>query len=70
MDEYKLESDRFYTKLFHFLNLNQALKISGYAVKYIRDMDEKEYHEYLIALEYLNQRGVIDLDSILGKGTN
>ncbi len=70
MDQFRLESEKFYTKLFHFLNLNQALKLSGYSVKYIQDMDEKEYHEYLIMLEYLNQRGVIDLDSILGKGTD
>jgi hypothetical protein len=58
------ESEKFYKKLFHFLNLNQALTLAGYSKKYVCDMDEKEYHEYLISLEYLHQRGVINLDSI------
>ena len=63
--EYEQESKKFYKKLFHFLNLNQALTLSGYSKKYICEMTEKEYEEYLIALEYLNHRGIIDLDSIL-----
>jgi succinate dehydrogenase flavin-adding protein (antitoxin of CptAB toxin-antitoxin module) len=68
-DELRPESEKFYKKLFSLINLNQALVLSGYQNKYLCDMSEKEYHEYLIKLEYLNQRGIIDLDSILGNGT-
>lgn len=64
-NEFKKESEKFYKKLFHFLNLNQALTLAGYSKRYICDMDEKQYHEYLICLEYLHQRGIIDLDSII-----
>lgn len=60
------ESERFYKKLFHFLNLNQALTLAGYSKKYICEMNAREYEEYLIGLEYLNMRGIIDLSMILG----
>lgn len=64
MDKEKLEATKFYTKLFKFLELNQALRYSGYCKKFVHEMDEEEYHQYLILLEYLNERGVIDLDSL------
>jgi hypothetical protein len=60
------ESEKFYKKLFHFLNLNQALTLAGYSKKYICEMNAREYEEYLIGLEYLNMRGIIDLSVILG----
>ena len=60
------ESQKFYNKLFNFLNLNQALTLSGYSKKYICEMNTREYEEYLIGLEYLHMRGVIDLSMILG----
>ena len=60
------ESEKFYKKLFHFLNLNQALTLAGYSKKYICEMTEQEYEEYLIGLEYLNMRGIIDLGACLG----
>ena len=60
------ESKKFYKKLFHFLNLNQALTLAGYSKKYICEMNAREYEEYLIGLEYLNMRGIIDLSVILG----
>lgn len=64
--EDKIAATEFYKKLFHFLNLNEALTHAGYSKKFVCQMTEKEYEEYLIKLEYLNMRGVIDLDSILG----
>ncbi len=63
-EKLKAESKAFYSKLFSFLQLNQALRFSGANIKYIKDMNEKEYHEYLISLEYLHQKGVIDLDPL------
>lgn len=64
MDKEKLAATKFYTKLFSFLELNQALKYSGYCGKFIHEMNEEEFHQYLILLEYLNERGVINLDSL------
>jgi len=60
------ESEKFYNKLFHFLNLNQALTLAGYSKEYICEMNAREYEEYLIGLEYLHMRGVIDLNQIIG----
>lgn len=61
------ESNKFYKKLFNFINLNHALTLAGYSRKYICDMDDVEYHSYIIELEYLHQKGVIDLGPIIGK---
>lgn len=67
-NELKAESNLFYKKLFQFLNLNQALTLGGYSTKYIHEMNEEEYEEYLIRLEYLHRRGVINLDAFNKKG--
>ena len=64
----KKAAKAFYSKLFMFLELNQALRFSGFNVKYIKDMNEKDFHEYLISLEYLHQKGVIDLDALNNSG--
>ena len=63
-----MQTEKFYKKLFHFLNLNQALTLAGYSKKYICEMNVREYEEYLIGLEYLHMRGIIDLDMVLGGG--
>lgn len=64
MDEFKIESDKFYKKLFSFINLNHALVLSGYASRYIADMNEQEYGEYMVLLEYLDSRGIIDISKL------
>lgn len=64
----KKAAQAFYNKLFLFLELNQALRFGGFNIKYIKDMNEKDYHEYLISLEYLHQKGVIDLDKLHNSG--
>ena len=64
----KKAAQAFYNKLFLFLELNQALRFGGFNIKYIKDMNEKDYHEYLISLEYIHQKGVIDLDKLHNSG--
>ena len=64
----KKAAQAFYNKLFLFIELNQALRFGGFNIKYIKDMNEKDFHEYLISLEYLHQKGVIDLDALNNSG--
>jgi hypothetical protein len=56
--------EAFYSKLFNSLDLNQALVLAGYPVHYICEMDERQYNDYLVALEYLHINGVIDLGQV------
>ena len=63
----KLEAEKFYNKLFSFLSMNQALHLAGYCSKLVCDMNEEEYRNYMVSLEYLHQRGIINLDD-LNKG--
>lgn len=60
----KCESQRFYEKLFNFISLNMMLSQTGYAKKLICEMDDKDYEEYLVSLEYLHQHNIINLDNL------
>lgn len=64
MDDLLDKSQKFYNRLLNFLYLNQALVLTGLSTKFIHEMDEVEYEEYLISLEYLNHHGLIDLDQL------
>ena len=61
------ESKAFYSKLFSIINLNYALCVSNYCPKFICEMNEHEYQEFLVRLEYLHHTGVINLDEVLGR---
>lgn len=60
----KLDAEKFYNKLYGFLGMNQALHLAGYCSKLICDTNEEEYRNYMVTLEYLHQRGIIDLDNL------
>ena len=63
-DNLKAESDKFYRKMFRFIEMNTALKYSGNCSKFLSEMNQKEYEEYILQLEYLHQNGIIDLTSL------
>jgi hypothetical protein len=60
----KCESNRFYEKLLNFISLNMMLAQTGYTKKLICEMDDKDYEEYLVSLEYLHQHNIINLDNL------
>jgi hypothetical protein len=37
---------------------------TGYTKKLICEMDDKDYEEYLVSLEYLHQHNIINLDNL------
>lgn len=61
-----IASMKFYMKLFKFLSINTTLVDSSYPTKLIMNMETyPEFEEYQLYLNFLHDRGDIDLNDII-----